>query len=99
MFAWGEERVVLKRPMDFLDGGRKIVVPCVQQGIVALTHTDNGLKTSASVALTFPDNNFQANAVGDVTLPLDVTIVISDCDQNESPLVANVEPCDPTNST
>ena len=62
---------------------------CVSEGIAAFTHTDNSLKTSAAAALTFPDSNFQADAVGDVTLPLDVTIVVANCELNESPLVAN----------
>jgi hypothetical protein len=95
----GTSGVETPEAFSLLDGGSKIVEPCVLEGIAAFTHTDNSLKTSAAAALTFPDSSNQVNAVGDVTLPLDVTIVVTNCDPNESPLVANVEPCDPTNST
>jgi hypothetical protein len=71
----------------------KIVEPCLADDIAAFTHTDNGLKTSASATLTFP--NTQG---ADTDIPLDVTIVVANCDP-KSPLVATVEPCDPTNST
>jgi hypothetical protein len=83
-----------------LDEKSKIVVPCVSEDIAAFTHTDNGFKTAASATLTFSgDDNYTQVAGGDSGIPLDVTIVVANCDPDESPLVANVEPCDPTNST
>jgi hypothetical protein len=70
----------------------KIVAACVSDGIAGFTHTDNTLKTTAFATLTFP------NAQADSGIPLDVTIVVANCDLT-SPLVASVEPCDPTEST
>jgi hypothetical protein len=73
-------------------GSSKIVDACVSDGIAGFTHTNNALKTSASATLTFPKTQ------ADTSIPLDVTIVVANCDST-SPLVANVEPCDPTAST
>jgi hypothetical protein len=92
MFRLGRGAAGVETPdaLTNLADGSQLLAVCASEAIAGVTHTDNGLKQSASATLTF------AADAADTGVPLDVNVVVANCGTTST---GSVVACDPEDST